>query len=129
MRYLLGGLLPALLVSGCVSTDADTQGVRAPLSATDKMARAAHNQGASLKGRIVRQAGTDQYILADGMGEALVRIPAEVARGQALTAGTEVEVRGVVNGRGPGARIDAATVNIVDPSEGSSAFGPGRPVY
>lgn len=126
MRYALWGSLSILLLAGCVSTDADTQGTRMPISAVDKMPKALNNQPASLKGRIVREAGSNQYVVSDGTGEVLVDIPRDVARGQQFPAGTEVEIKGLVNSRAGGGRIEAASVDVLGPADGASAIGAGR---
>jgi uncharacterized protein YdeI (BOF family) len=97
-----------------------------PISAVDKMPKAVNNQPVSLKGEIVREAGANHYVVSDGTGEVLVNVPQGAARGQDLSVGTQVEVRGLVGRAAGGARIEAAAVDVLGPGDGSSAIGAGR---
>lgn len=121
MRDPISGVLTILLLSAC-ATQTGLEN-RAPVSSADNLPKALDNQMAAVKGQVVRHAGGDQYIVSDATGEMLVEIPPAALRGQSLTAGAAVEVRGVVD-KGPGRdRIEAASVDVLDPS---SAVGSGQ---
>jgi uncharacterized protein YdeI (BOF family) len=121
MRYPISGSLAVLLLSACATqTGLET---RAPVSSADNLPKALDNQMAAVKGQVVRHAGGNQYVVSDATGEMLIDIPPAALRGRSLPAGTDVEVRGVVNRRPGRERIEAASVDVL---ERSSAVGAGK---
>lgn len=124
MRDLVRCGLSLMLL--CGAAPAGAQGLSdVPLTSVESTADAKDDRLVKLRGEIVRQVGTEEYLFTDGTGEILVRIDGSLVQGRRLPAGTKLEIRGELEAqafREP--RVEVGGVTLL--TGGAAPPGSGR---
>ena len=108
LRYAL----PVALILGTATAVA--QNPSGPITTAQGAANAQGTQKVELRGRIAGQRGANYFVLFDRSGSVEVEISEAVRKGQKLAAGTEVEIRGEVDGTtGNPPKVMVTAVNVV----------------
>lgn len=115
----------------CAIAPAGAQGLSdVPLTSVESTADARDDRLVQLRGEIVRQVGSDEYIFTDGTGEIQVRIDGSLVQGRRLSAGTKLEIRGELEAqalRKPRVEVGSVTLltqGVVPPASGRGHQAP-----
>src|SRR5215510_3469060 len=117
--YKLRYALPVALVLGVTAPIAESQvesGANPVITTAQGAATFQGSRRVQLHGQIVERRGPSNYVLSDASGKVEVEITDALLRGQNLAPGTEVEIRGDVDGtNGRPTKVAANYVNVVTP--------------